>query len=69
MGGLKRDLMDEEDSAYGRADRVRVAASGEGNTQERDTAKYGNLHANLVREEEAIWPDVHGTAHQNTPDS
>src|ERR1700730_13517664 len=57
MGGMKGDLSDEKDPLYGRADCVRVAASGDGNTRGRGNPKSGSLHANLLPVEEAIWSD------------
>jgi hypothetical protein len=69
MGGLKRDLTDEEESVCGRADRVRVAASGDGTPGREVLRNMGVSTQTFNGEEEVIWPDVHRTAHQSTPDS
>src|SRR5271156_6245570 len=57
MGGLKGGMSDEKDPLYGRADWLRIAASGDGNTGGRGDPEDGHLDADVLSMEEAVWPN------------
>src|SRR5271156_3253217 len=57
MGGLKGGLSDEKDSIQRGTDRLRIAASGDGDTGGRSNPEDGHLDADVLSMEEAVWPN------------